>query len=86
MNTHIGSLNIPPASIPVIPLVFMTLLIPVYELASVPLVRRITGHPNGITEVQRVGVGLVLSAISMAIAGLVEVKRKHEFNDHDHSI
>ncbi|XP_027368726.1 protein NRT1/ PTR FAMILY 4.5-like [Abrus precatorius] len=84
MNTYIGTFNIPAASIPVIPLVFMTLLIPVYEFAFVPLVRRITGHPNGITELQRVGVGLVLSAISMVIAGVVEVKRKHEFNDHHH--
>ncbi|KAL5149258.1 Protein NRT1/ PTR FAMILY 4.5 [Glycine soja] len=83
MNTYIGKLNIPAASIPIIPLVFMTLLIPVYEFAFVPLVRRITGHPNGITELQRVGVGLVLSAISMVIAGAIEVKRKHEFNDHN---
>ncbi|CAJ1940649.1 unnamed protein product [Sphenostylis stenocarpa] len=86
MNTYIDKLNIPPASIPVIPLVFMTLLIPVYEFVFVPLVRRITGHPNGITELQRVGVGLVLSAISMVIAGMIEVKRKHEFNDHNHRI
>ncbi|KAK7363377.1 hypothetical protein VNO77_05518 [Canavalia gladiata] len=83
MNTHIGKFNIPAASIPVIPLVFMTLLIPVYEFVFVPLVRRITGHPNGITELQRVGVGLVLSAISMVIAGVVEVKRKQQFNDHN---
>lgn len=86
MDTYIGNFSIPPASIPVIPLVFMTLLIPVYEFAFVPLVRRITGHPNGITELQRVGVGLVLSAISMTVAGVVEVKRKHEFNDHKHQI
>jgi solute carrier family 15 (peptide/histidine transporter), member 3/4 len=83
MNTFIGTFNIPAASIPVIPLVFMTLLIPIYEFAFVPLVRKITGHPNGITELQRVGVGLVLSAISMIIAGLVEVKRKRYFNDHN---
>ncbi|XP_061361725.1 protein NRT1/ PTR FAMILY 4.3-like [Gastrolobium bilobum] len=74
-----GTFNIPPSSIPVIPLVFMTLLIPVYEFAFVPLVRRITDHPNGISDLERVGVGLVLSAISMVI----EVKRKHEFNDHN---
>ncbi|XP_058730048.1 protein NRT1/ PTR FAMILY 4.6-like [Vicia villosa] len=86
MNTFIGTFNIPAASIPVIPLVFMTLLIPVYEFAFVPLVRKFTGHPNGITELQRVGVGLVLSAISMIIAGLVEVKRKHYFNDHNSKI
>jgi len=83
MNTFIGTFNIPAASIPVIPLVFMTLLIPIYEFTFVPLARKITGHPNGITELQRVGVGLVLSAISMIIAGLVEVKRKNYLNDHN---
>jgi len=86
MNTFIGKLNVPPASIPVIPLVFMSLLIPIYEFAFVPILRKITGHPNGITHLQRVGVGLVLSAISMGIAGIVEVKRKHEFIHHNYRI
>lgn len=86
MNTLIGRLNVPPASIPVIPLVFMSLLIPVYEFAFVPILRKITGHPNGITHLQRVGVGLVLSAISMGIAGIIEVKRKHEFVHHNYRI
>ncbi|KAM1719911.1 hypothetical protein ACFX14_021534 [Malus domestica] len=86
MNTRIGDFDVPSASIPVIPLLFMSLLIPIYEFAFVPLLRKITGHPNGITHLQRVGVGLVLSAISMAIAGLVEVKRKHEMVHHNHKI
>lgn len=86
MNGRIGNFTVPAASIPVIPLLFMSLLIPVYEFAFVPLLRRITGHPNGITHLQRVGVGLVLSAISMAIAGLVEVKRKHKFKQHQELI
>ncbi|XP_058077358.1 protein NRT1/ PTR FAMILY 4.5-like [Magnolia sinica] len=86
MNTRIGKFNVPPASIPVIPLIFMSVLIPVYEFAFVPIIRKITGHPNGITHLQRVGVGLVLSAISMAIAGLVEVKRKNAFNNHGEKI
>ncbi|XP_031395752.1 protein NRT1/ PTR FAMILY 4.5-like isoform X2 [Punica granatum] len=86
MDVNLGGFQVPPASIPVIPLVFMSLLIPVYEFMFVPLIRRITGHPNGITHLQRVGVGLVLSAISMGIAGLVEVKRKHELLHHNHKI
>ncbi|KAL6008961.1 hypothetical protein ACLOJK_022188 [Asimina triloba] len=86
MDTHMGSFNVPPASIPVIPLVFMSVLIPIYEFLFVPLIRSFTGHPNGITHLQRVGVGLVLSALSMAVAGLVEVKRKHAFNRHGEKI
>lgn len=86
MDTSLGGFHVPSASIPVIPLVFMSILIPLYEFAFVPILRKITGHPNGITHLQRVGVGLVLSAISMAIAGIVEVKRKHESVHHNHRI
>lgn len=86
MNTSLGGFHVPSASIPVIPLVFMSILIPVYEFAFVPILRKLTGHQNGITHLQRVGVGLVLSAISMTIAGIIEVKRKHEFIHHNHRI
>jgi peptide/histidine transporter 3/4 len=77
-NRHLGSIEIPAPSIPVIPLVFMSILLPMYEFVFVPLIRKITHHPSGITQLQRVGVGLVLSAISMAVAGFVEVKRKNQ--------
>ncbi|XP_059635947.1 protein NRT1/ PTR FAMILY 4.5-like [Cornus florida] len=86
MDTSLGGFKVPAASIPVIPLVFMSILIPIYEFTFVPLVRKITGHPNGITHLQRVGVGLVLSAISMGMAGIVEVKRKNELVHHNHPI
>lgn len=78
MDPHIGSLKFPTASIPVIPLVFMSILIPIYEFFLVPIARKITGHPSGISQLQRVGVGLVLSIISMSIAGMVEVKRRNQ--------
>ncbi|KAJ0976491.1 hypothetical protein J5N97_018456 [Dioscorea zingiberensis] len=80
MDLYLGKFPVPPSSIPIIPLLFMAILIPMYEFAFIPIVRRITGHPSGITHLQRVGFGLVLSAISMAVAGFVEVKRKNAFN------
>ncbi|GLT70297.1 hypothetical protein SLA2020_423870 [Shorea laevis] len=78
MDRDLGSIEVPAPSIPVIPLLFMSILLPIYEFFFVPLIRKITHHPSGITQLQRVGVGLVLSAISMAIAGFVEVKRKNQ--------
>ncbi|KAL1807509.1 hypothetical protein ACET3Z_024499 [Daucus carota] len=83
MNTKLGNFNVPAASIPIIPLFFMSLLIPLYEILLVPLLRKLTGHPNGITHLQRVGVGLVLSAICMTLAGIIELKRKNAFVDHN---
>uniref|UniRef100_J3L419 Uncharacterized protein n=1 Tax=Oryza brachyantha TaxID=4533 RepID=J3L419_ORYBR len=76
MNTHIGQFKMPPATLPIIPLIILIFAVPIYERGFVPLARRITGHPNGIPHLQRVGVGLVLSIISMAIAAVVEVRRK----------
>lgn len=78
MDQHIFGKNFPPASIPIIPLVFMTFLIPIYEFVVVPFARKITGHPSGITQLQRVGVGLILSIISMGVAGIIEVKRRDQ--------
>ncbi|KAL7202758.1 hypothetical protein ACSBR1_034262 [Camellia fascicularis] len=79
MYPYLGSFKFPTASIPVIPLIFMSLLIPVYEFLVVPFAQKITGHPAGITQLQRVGVGLVLSIISMSVAGIIEVKRRDQF-------
>ncbi|KAL6146421.1 hypothetical protein ACLB2K_057100 [Fragaria x ananassa] len=77
MNRKLGNFEVPAPSIPVIPLIFMCVLIPLYEYFFVPFARKITGHPAGITQLQRVGIGLVLSAVSMAVAGIVEVKRRN---------
>lgn len=80
MNLYLGKYEVPAPTIPVIPLLFMSILIPVYEFIFVPLARKITHHPSGITQLQRVGVGLVLSIISMSVAGIVEVKRRDSAN------
>ncbi|KAL9174951.1 hypothetical protein ABFS82_02G084300 [Erythranthe guttata] len=78
MNPKLGSFKVPAPSIPVIPLLFMVVLIPVYDKLFVPFARKFTKNPSGITQLQRVGVGLVLSALSMSIAAVVEVKRRKQ--------
>lgn len=86
MDRHLGKFEVPAPSVPVIPLIFMSILIPLYEYFFVPFARKITKHPAGITQLQRVGVGLVLSAISMTVAGIVEVKRRTEANKNPLSL
>ncbi|CAN1329557.1 Protein NRT1/ PTR FAMILY 4.6 [Linum perenne] len=83
MNSSITkSFKIPPASLPIIPIAFLIILVPIYDQLFVPLIRRFTGHPNGITHLQRIGVGLILSCVSMAAASIMEVKRKAVARDH----
>lgn len=76
MDTKLGSLKVPPASLPVFPVVFIMMLAPVYDHLIIPFARKLTKSEMGITHLQRIGVGLVLSIIAMAVAALVEIKRK----------
>ncbi|KAI3467403.1 hypothetical protein Pfo_024066 [Paulownia fortunei] len=76
MNTKLGSLKVPPASLPIFPVVFIMILAPLYDHVIIPFARRVTKSEMGISHLQRIGVGLLLSIISMAVAALVEIKRK----------
>ncbi|XP_020224197.1 protein NRT1/ PTR FAMILY 4.6-like [Cajanus cajan] len=76
MNTKIGSFTVPPASLSVFPLVFILILAPIYDHVIIPFARKLTKTEMGITHLQRIGIGLVLSIISMAVAAIVEEKRK----------
>jgi solute carrier family 15 (peptide/histidine transporter), member 3/4 len=83
LDTNILGFKMPGPSLPVIPLLFMFVLIPLYDRVFVPLIRRITGIPTGIRHLQRIGIGLVLSAISMLVAGFVETRRKSVAIEHN---
>ncbi|KAK8966482.1 putative peptide/nitrate transporter [Platanthera guangdongensis] len=50
-------------------------IILVYDQIFVPMMRNITGISSGITKLQRIGTGLMLSCVMMVISALVEMKR-----------
>ncbi|KAJ4959613.1 hypothetical protein NE237_019523 [Protea cynaroides] len=81
MNTKLGSLKIPPASLPVFPVLFIMIIAPLYDHIIIPYARRITKTEMGISHLQRIGVGLVLSIVAMLVAALVEIKRKRVATD-----
>lgn len=76
MNTKLGSLRVPPASLPIFPVTFIIILAPIYDHLIIPFARRVTKSEMGITHLQRIGIGLFLSIIAMAVAAFVEIKRK----------
>ncbi|MBA0689282.1 hypothetical protein Goari_007017 [Gossypium aridum] len=76
MNTKIGSLKVPPASLPVFPVIFVMLIAPTYNHVVIRFARKVTKTEMGITHLQRIGTGLILSIIAMAVAAVVEMKRK----------
>ncbi|CAI9087860.1 OLC1v1022044C2 [Oldenlandia corymbosa var. corymbosa] len=84
MDTSITkNFQIPPASLPIIPIICLIIAIPVYDQIVVPFIRKFTGIPTGITYLQRIGVGLVLASLSFAVAAIIEVKRKSVARSHN---
>ncbi|XAR55677.1 hypothetical protein NMG60_11035833 [Bertholletia excelsa] len=78
MNTRLAkNFQIPPASLQSIPYLILIFLVPLYELAFVPLARKFTGSHTGISPLQRVGIGLFIATFSMVSAAVMENKRKH---------
>lgn len=83
MNRSIGpKFQIPPGSISIISMIAIGIWVPIYDRFVVPALRKITKHEDGITLLQRMGIGLVFSVISMIVAGLVEQRRRDAANIH----
>ncbi|XP_024995124.1 protein NRT1/ PTR FAMILY 4.6 isoform X2 [Cynara cardunculus var. scolymus] len=76
MNTKIGSLKVPAASLPVFPVIFIIVIGPIYNHIIIPFARKARKSEMGVSHLQRIGVGLLFSIMAMAIAALVEIKRK----------
>ncbi|KAL6648496.1 hypothetical protein ACP70R_012720 [Stipagrostis hirtigluma subsp. patula] len=75
MDKHVGAFEIPPASFQSVDVIAVLVLVPVYEKILVPVFRKVTGMATGITPLQRIGIGLSLSMLSMVSAALVECNR-----------
>lgn len=76
MDRHIGaSFQIPAGSLTVFFVGSILLTVPVYDRIVVPVARRVSGNPHGLTPLQRIGVGLALSVVAMAGAALTEIRR-----------
>ncbi|XP_010269378.1 PREDICTED: protein NRT1/ PTR FAMILY 5.4-like [Nelumbo nucifera] len=83
MDRRIGSkFHVPPASLQVSITLTIILSVPIYDRALVPIARKLTGIPSGVTMLQRIGIGLFLSIVGMVVAGLVEARRIHISEEH----
>ncbi|KAL6641527.1 hypothetical protein ACP70R_019708 [Stipagrostis hirtigluma subsp. patula] len=76
MDTTLGGrFKVPVASLVSVEVVFMLLWVLLHDAAVIPLARRATGRPGGLTQLQRMGVGRFLIVVALATAALVERRR-----------
>ncbi|KAF8117038.1 hypothetical protein N665_0012s0052 [Sinapis alba] len=75
MTRTIGSFNIPPATLGMFDTASVLITVPIYDILIVPFVRKFTGLAKGFTDLQRMGIGLFISVLSLAVAAIVETVR-----------
>ncbi|KAL4326283.1 hypothetical protein GQ457_11G009810 [Hibiscus cannabinus] len=75
MKTKISNFDIPAASMSSFDIISVATFIFIYRRILDPIVARIKTGPKGLTELQRMGIGLVIAVLAMVAAGVVEVFR-----------
>ncbi|XP_059660827.1 protein NRT1/ PTR FAMILY 8.2-like isoform X2 [Cornus florida] len=90
MNTRVGnsSFKIPPPTLGIFDVLSVIFWVPFYDRIIVPIARRFTGHKNGLTQLQRMGIGFIIIIFSMIFAGVLEfirlgIVRRHNYYDRD---
>lgn len=84
MNHKVGStFVIPPAMLQSSTTMSVILLMPLYDKIFVPLMRVFTREEKGVTVLQRIGIGMVLSVAAMVTASTVESKRLRFVSEGD---
>uniref|UniRef100_A0ACD5WI06 Uncharacterized protein n=2 Tax=Avena sativa TaxID=4498 RepID=A0ACD5WI06_AVESA len=82
LDPRVGGFRVPAAVLSVFDTLSVMLWVPLYDRVVVPLVRRLTGHRGGFTQLARMGVGFVILTVAMLVAGALEVARRHVLARH----
>ncbi|KAG8389073.1 hypothetical protein BUALT_Bualt02G0191300 [Buddleja alternifolia] len=75
MKTHFGKFHLPAASMSAFDICSVLLCTGIYRQILVPIAGRLSGNPKGLTELQRMGVGLIIGLLAMVAAGVTESQR-----------
>ncbi|XP_047331953.1 protein NRT1/ PTR FAMILY 2.11-like [Impatiens glandulifera] len=68
--------KIPPGSYGVFSMLTLTIWIPIYDRIVIPNLKKITKEEQGITLLQRIGIGILIASITLIISGFVEKQRR----------
>ncbi|XP_071714383.1 protein NRT1/ PTR FAMILY 2.10-like [Rutidosis leptorrhynchoides] len=79
-NRRLGNhtFKIPAASYIVFQFLAVTIWIPIYDTIIIPFIQKQLKKKEGITLLQRMGIGIILAILTMLLSGIVEKKRRDE--------
>ncbi|KAL1830159.1 hypothetical protein DCAR_0209567 [Daucus carota subsp. sativus] len=84
LNRHIGkSFQIPPAAMTSFFVGSTLLTVPIYDRLIAPYAKKMLKNPQGLSPLQRIGVGLTLSVLGMVAAALTEINRLNIAREHN---
>lgn len=75
-DRRLGSFEVPAASYSIFSMLSLTIWIPIYDRIVLPFLHKLTGKEGGVTLLQRMGIGIVISVITMLVSALVEEQRR----------
>ncbi|KAF8403901.1 hypothetical protein HHK36_012007 [Tetracentron sinense] len=75
MNSDVGNFHVPAASMSAFDICSVLVFTGIYRQIVVPFSGRLTSNSKGITELQRMGVGLVIGVLAMVAAAITELGR-----------
>uniref|UniRef100_M0ZYA7 LATD/NIP n=1 Tax=Solanum tuberosum TaxID=4113 RepID=M0ZYA7_SOLTU len=85
MDRHIfPHFEIPAASFSVFMIIALTIWITFYDRVLVPLLSKYTGQPRGLSPVIRMGIGLIVTCMSMALSAITESIRRQRAIEEGH--
>lgn len=86
MNRNIGSFVVPSGSLSVFLFISILLFTSLNERIFVPFARKLTHNVQGLTSLQRVGIGLIFATVAMIVAAIVENHRREAAVQHETKI
>ncbi|XP_044478559.1 protein NRT1/ PTR FAMILY 7.1-like [Mangifera indica] len=75
MKSNIGNFHLPAASMSAFDICSVLICTGIYRHILVPVAGKLSGNPRGLTELQRMGIGLVIGMLAMLAAGVTEMRR-----------